>query len=148
MWKGINLMKDPCTLVILQHLLWDVKPQTIIEFGACAGGSAVYVADMMKVYDSKTHVYSVDIDLGILSPLARHKREDVTFLQGDCKKVEEVFPREVLKVMLCTSLQEPSCIIIFTILRIFIFCHLTVPRFREKVACIRTYSRNHILSCF
>ncbi|KAK3716944.1 hypothetical protein QZH41_014636 [Actinostola sp. cb2023] len=90
-------MKDPFTIVILQQLLWDIKPRTIIEFGANMGGSALYMADMMKMYGYNTHVYSMDINLGLLAPQAREKREDLTFIEGDCNKVEKAFPADFLK---------------------------------------------------
>ncbi|KAK3716937.1 hypothetical protein QZH41_004110 [Actinostola sp. cb2023] len=96
-WKGVILMKDPFTIVILQQLLWDIKPRTIIEFGANTGGSALYMADMMKMYGYNSHVYSMDINLELLAPLAREKRDDLTFIEGDCNKVEKAFPADFLK---------------------------------------------------
>ena len=99
-WRGLSCVKDPCTLVILQQLLCgDIKPRTIIEFGANSGGSALYMADMMKMYGYNTHVYSMDIYLGLLAPLAREKREDLTFIEGDRNKVEKAFPADFLKVL-------------------------------------------------
>ncbi|KAK3748189.1 hypothetical protein QZH41_012993 [Actinostola sp. cb2023] len=80
-------------------MLWDIKPRTIIEFGANSGGSALYMADMMKMYGYNTHVYSMDIYLGLLAPLAKEKREDLTFIEGDCNKVEKAFPADFLKTL-------------------------------------------------
>ena len=94
MWRGINFMKDPCTIVILQHLLWDVKPPTIIEFGANTGGSAFYFADTVKIYGFKTHVYSMDIDLGLY-------RDDGLGVSGKS-------PRQVerIKKVICATFNE------------------------------------------
>ena len=97
-WRGLVFLKDPFSIVTYQQLLWDVKPQTIIEFGANSGGSAVWMADVMKIYGFQTHVFSMDIDLDLLEPLAREKRDDITFIQGDSNEPGKSFPPELLKV--------------------------------------------------
>ncbi|XP_031562431.1 uncharacterized protein LOC116298193 [Actinia tenebrosa] len=96
-WRGCILMKSPFIIVTYQQLFWDVKPRTVLEFGANSGGSAVWMADTLQMFGCKSHVYSVDIDLGLLEPLAREKRNDLTFLQGDCNEIQKTFPPEMLK---------------------------------------------------
>ena len=46
-WRGVPILKDPLTLTASQHLLWELKPQTVIEFGAYKGGSALWTADIL-----------------------------------------------------------------------------------------------------
>ena len=82
-------MKDPLDLTILQQLLWELKPRTVIEFGAYKGGSALWLADMLKMYGCQSRVVSIDIDLSLL---------DVEFIQGDSSNIEQFFPEEFLKV--------------------------------------------------
>ena len=91
------MLKDPLDLVIVQQLLWELKPQTVIEFGAYKGGSALWTADMLKMFDCKSLVISVDIDLSLLDPEAKKSR-DVEFIEGDIMQVEKIFPEEFLKV--------------------------------------------------
>jgi len=90
-------MKDCFDLIIVQQLLWEVKPQTVIEIGAYKGGSALWAADMMKMFGLKSRVLSIDIDLSLLDPVAR-ECADVTFIQGDCNEIEKSFPEELLEV--------------------------------------------------
>ncbi|KAK2557359.1 Rhamnosyl O-methyltransferase [Acropora cervicornis] len=81
-WRGVPLMKDCFDLIITQQLLWDLKPQTVIELGAYKGGSALWTADIVKAYRFKSRIISVDINLSMLCPLAR-ECPDVTYIEGD-----------------------------------------------------------------
>ncbi|XP_031556460.1 uncharacterized protein LOC116293201 [Actinia tenebrosa] len=96
-WRGLPLMKTPFEIITYQQMIWDLKPQTILEFGSNCGGSAIWMADIAKMGEGKCHVYSMDINQGLLEPLAKEKRDDITFIEGDCNKVEKVFPPELLK---------------------------------------------------
>ena len=62
------MIKDPLDLVIVQQLLWELKPRTVI-----------------------------DIDLSLLDPEAK-KSPDVEFIEGDSMQVEKLFPAEFLEV--------------------------------------------------
>lgn len=90
-------MKDPLTLTTNQQLLWELKPQTVIEFGAWKGGSALWTADMLKMFGCKSRVISIDIDLSMLDAVARES-PDVEFIEGDLFYVEKCFPGDFLKV--------------------------------------------------
>ncbi|XP_078373204.1 rhamnosyl O-methyltransferase-like [Oculina patagonica] len=89
-------MKDPLTLTINQQLLWELKPPTVIEFGAWKGGSALWTADMLKMFGCKSRVISIDINLSLLDAVARES-PDVEFIEGDLLYVEKCFPRDFLK---------------------------------------------------
>ena len=96
-WRGVLVLKDPLTLTASQQLLWELKPQTVIEFGAYKGGSALWTADMLKMFGCKSRVISIDINLSLLHPLARGS-PDVEFIEGDLFQVEKCFPADFLKV--------------------------------------------------
>ena len=85
-------MKDPLDQTILQQLLWELKPRTVIEFGAYKGGSALWIADLLKLFGCQSRVVSIDIDLSLLDAEAR-KSSDVEFIQGDSFQVEKVLSR-------------------------------------------------------
>ena len=84
-------------MTINQQLLWELKPRTVIDLGAYKGGSALWTADMLKVFGCTSRVISVDIDLSILHPEAK-KSSDVEFIEGDLFQVKKVFPGDFLKV--------------------------------------------------
>jgi len=91
------MLKDPLTLVKNQKLLWELKPRTVIEFGAYKGGTALWTADVLKMFGCKSRVISIDIDLSMVDAVARES-PDVEFLDGDLSLVEKCFPGDFLKV--------------------------------------------------
>ena len=43
-WMGRPIIQYPQDLVALQEIIWEVKPDLIIETGVAHGGSAVFFA--------------------------------------------------------------------------------------------------------
>ena len=99
-WRGITMMKDCLDMIIYEQLLWEVKPKTIFELGAYTGACALWMSDTMKTYGLPVHVYSVDIDMSLVDPLAKSDKS-LTFIEGNVKHIEEAFPEELLKVDFC-----------------------------------------------
>ena len=94
----MEVLKSSFDLITLQDLLFREKPATIIEFGSYTGGSALWCADVLKSFGTKSHIYSVDISHDCLHETAK-KREDITFFISDVTKdMEKTFPEKMLKV--------------------------------------------------
>ena len=70
-WKGLRIDKSPLELALYPQLIYELKPRAIVELGADAGGSAVWLADQLELFQVDGRVYSVDIDLDKLAPPAR-----------------------------------------------------------------------------
>jgi cephalosporin hydroxylase len=104
-YRGIPMAKDPFDMVLYQHLLFEVKPRTIIELGAYTGASAMWMADLLKTFDCDSHVYAVDIDLTLIDQQAK-SHPGTTFIQGDCNQIEQIWPVETL-----TQLPHPLILI-------------------------------------
>ena len=96
-WKGVGQMKDALDLVIYMQLLWDLKPRTVFEIGSYAGGSALWMSDMLTSYGCDAHVYSVDISLKNVPPAVRDCKA-ITFIEGDVFKIDQIFPEDNIKV--------------------------------------------------
>ena len=85
---GTPIQKNPLDLFVYQEILYDVKPDLIIETGTAYGGGAIYLAslcDLMK----RGHIVTIDIINVRRSP--KHKR--IKYLLGsstDKKIVEQV----------------------------------------------------------
>lgn len=60
-------------------LIWELKPRTIIELGAAAGASALWMADIATSFHLDTRIISVDIDLDQLQV----KDPRIEFVQFD-----------------------------------------------------------------
>lgn len=59
-WLGVTIMKNPLDLAILQQIIFDKKPDTIIECGTAYGGSAYYMACMMDIVGIEGQVITID----------------------------------------------------------------------------------------
>lgn len=75
-WFGIRAGKCPLDLWLYQEILFEVKPDLIIETGTAEGGSALFLASMCDLLN-RGHVMTVDIDD---KPRPPHPR--VTYLAG------------------------------------------------------------------
>ena len=61
-WLGLPIVQLPEDLLMMQELLYRVRPDVIVETGTAGGGSAVFYASMLELL-GKGRVISVDIDL-------------------------------------------------------------------------------------
>lgn len=92
-WKDEILFKTVYDMAMYQMLMWELKPKTIIEIGSGTGGSAVWMADLMKSYGIESKVISFDI----IAP--KIKYDNVTFLQGDSNEIGKVMKTQILEKM-------------------------------------------------
>lgn len=59
-WMGVPIVKCPYDLFMYQELIFETKPDLIIETGAFLGGSALYLAHLCDILGHGT-VLSVDL---------------------------------------------------------------------------------------
>lgn len=59
-WLGIRIQKTPTDLMILQDIIFEKRPDTIIECGTGFGGSAYYMASLMELLKIDGRVISID----------------------------------------------------------------------------------------
>lgn len=62
-WQGVPTLKCPLDLWVYQELLWLVRPQLVVELGTWAGGSALFIANMLDLQGAgaSSRVITVDI---------------------------------------------------------------------------------------
>ena len=48
-WLGVRAQKCPLDLWIYQEILWEMKPDLIIECGTAHGGSALFLASICDI---------------------------------------------------------------------------------------------------
>jgi len=61
-WMGRPIIQYPQDIVIMQELIWEIKPDLIIETGIAHGGSLIFYASIMELI-GKGKVVGVDIDI-------------------------------------------------------------------------------------
>lgn len=61
-WLGIPIIKYPSDLITIQEIIFEVKPDLIIETGVAHGGSLAFYASIQKIYNSKARTLGIEID--------------------------------------------------------------------------------------
>lgn len=62
-WLGRPIIQFPQDMVALQEVIWDTKPDLIIETGIARGGSLVFMASMLELLGGDGLVVGIDIDI-------------------------------------------------------------------------------------
>jgi cephalosporin hydroxylase len=83
-WMGVTCLKNPLDLWIYQEIIWETRPDLIVETGTWSGGSALYLAHIMDLIG---HGRIVTIDLEIA---ARPAHPRIRYLDGRSSTDEEV----------------------------------------------------------
>jgi len=61
-WMGRPIIQYPQDMIAMQEIIWEVKPDLIIETGIAHGGSLVYYASLLEL-TGKGEVLGIDIDI-------------------------------------------------------------------------------------
>lgn len=77
-WNGYEMLKNIMDLWQYQQIIYDMRPDLIVECGTWKGGSALYLATICDMVDHGL-IATVDINQWAGSP--RHDR--ITYIQGD-----------------------------------------------------------------
>ncbi len=59
-YKGIPAIKNPFDYLLYQVLLFEIKPDLVIEIGTHKGGSALYIADLLELI-GKGEIHTIDL---------------------------------------------------------------------------------------
>ena len=123
-WMGRPIIQYPQDMIAMQELIWEVKPDLIIETGIAHGGSLILSASMLALLDmaeaeqrgelidprkSRRHVLGVDIDIREhnRSAIAAHPMSSrITMIQGssiaeDVVKQVHEFSEGYSRVLVC-----------------------------------------------
>jgi cephalosporin hydroxylase len=79
-WLGVPAQKCPLDLWIYQEILYETRPEVVVETGVLYGGSTLYVAGVLDLLGAG-QIVSVDINLAHVHPqVGQHPR--VRLLEG------------------------------------------------------------------
>lgn len=76
-WLGAKILKCPLDMVIYQEMIYELRPEVIIETGTAHGGSALFMASICDLI-GYGEVVTIDVDDRPDRP--KHKR--ITYLLG------------------------------------------------------------------
>jgi predicted O-linked N-acetylglucosamine transferase (SPINDLY family)/glycosyltransferase involved in cell wall biosynthesis/predicted O-methyltransferase YrrM len=100
-YRGISMIKNPFDFALYPLLIWDLKPQTIIEIGSKNGGSAIWFGDLFNNFNLNGHIFSIDI-----VPVTEVEHERVTFMAGNGRQLENLLSTDWIN-----SLPRPLLVI-------------------------------------
>jgi cephalosporin hydroxylase len=84
-WTGIPIIQMPEDILMMQELLWRVRPDVIVESGVAHGGALVLYASILELL-GKGHVIGVDVEIRKYNRLAINSHalsHRITLLEGD-----------------------------------------------------------------
>ena len=67
-WLGRPIIQFPQDIIALQQLMWEIKPDLVIETGIARGGSLIFISSMLELLsicgsEKKAKVVGIDIDI-------------------------------------------------------------------------------------
>lgn len=62
-WLGRPIIQHPTDVLALQEIIWNVRPDLIIETGIAHGGSLIFSASMLELIGGDGRVIGIDIDI-------------------------------------------------------------------------------------
>lgn len=87
-WMGRPIIKFPNDMIMQQEIMWDIRPDLIIETGIAHGGSIIFSAGMQEMMNIENgHVIGIDIDI------REHNKKEIenhpmskrmTMFEGSC----------------------------------------------------------------
>ncbi|MGD0083365.1 MAG: CmcI family methyltransferase [Acidimicrobiales bacterium] len=62
-WLGVPIIQHPEDIVIVQELLWRVRPDLVVETGIAHGGSLILSASILRLLGGDREVLGIDVDI-------------------------------------------------------------------------------------
>src|SRR5438105_10288267 len=62
-WLGRPIIQFPQDIMAVQELIWQVKPDLVIETGIAHGGSLIFYASMLELIGGTGRVVGIDVDI-------------------------------------------------------------------------------------
>lgn len=87
-WMGVPALKNPLDAWIYQEILYETRPEVVVEIGSAAGGGTLYLAHLMDIV---SHGLVVSVDMDRSNYVVEHDRiVEVTGRSDDPRVVESV----------------------------------------------------------
>jgi len=62
-WLGRPIIQMPQDMWAMQEIIWDIKPDLVIETGIAHGGSLIFYASILELIGEEGKVLGIDIDI-------------------------------------------------------------------------------------
>ncbi len=109
-WLGVGIQKNPLDLMILQEIIFEKKPDTIIECGTYHGGSAYYMAGLMDLMNIDGKIITIDCEVYKTPVLIDLTDKDGKIITMDCDIYQTpVHPKIGYIRSNCLTADIPKC---------------------------------------
>lgn len=91
-WMGRPMIQLPEDMMRIQEVIWDIKPDVVVETGVAHGGSLIFYASLFKAMD-KGRIIGVEVELRAHNRKAINDhmlREYITIVEGSSIDPETV----------------------------------------------------------
>ena len=88
-WMGRPIIQFPQDMIAMQEIIWQVKPDLIIETGIAHGGSLIYYSSLLELIGGEGEVLGIDIDIRGHNrvEIERHSQfKRITMIEGSSTK--------------------------------------------------------------
>ena len=95
-WLGCPIIQFPQDMIAVQEIIWQVKPDLIIETGIAHGGSLIFYASMLELLGNNGQVLGIDIDIREHNRVEIEKHpmfKRITMIEGS--SIDEEIVRQV-----------------------------------------------------
>jgi cephalosporin hydroxylase len=106
-WGGVPVIRLPEDIVLLQEIIWEVRPDFIIETGIARGGSLVLSASLMNLAGLRPNVFGIDIqilDHAKKAIIHSAYKDQIIIWEGDSKS--ELARKKVMEFIKTSSSQR------------------------------------------
>lgn len=62
-WLGRPIIQFPQDILAMQEIIWQLRPELIVETGIAHGGSLIFYASMLELLGGEGRVVGIDIDI-------------------------------------------------------------------------------------
>jgi len=98
-WLGLPIIQRPQDMIAMQEIIWQVKPDLIIETGIAHGGSLIFYASMLELLGGEGQVLGIDIDIREHNRVEIEKHpmfKRITLIQGS--SIDESIVKQVYDI--------------------------------------------------
>ena len=83
-WLGTPIIQNPSDMIVVQEVIYQIKPDLIIETGIARGGSLIFYSSILNLINKKSKILGIDIDIRkhATQSLKNHKIKNIITLEG------------------------------------------------------------------
>jgi cephalosporin hydroxylase len=92
-WMGVPIIRLPEDLILQQEVVWNEKPDLIIEIGVARGGGLIFNASLQEMCGITPNVIGVDnkfFDHTLIAVANNRYKQSIKLIEGDSNSQEAV----------------------------------------------------------